>query len=155
MHKNKLTKKYFPVFPEESVLLTGLKRCKSQQLKCGLMKYYISATALKTQNTKFYEERCSFSRTDEHIFLCYSATHDQLWPVIERQSHSPDVKHYVIQFRPEDQHEPRNEVRSLNHVTHLVGFEPGTFQFYHNALTGWATLSKNQFIKTLLQKQQN
>ena len=69
MHNNKLTKKYFPVFPEESVQLTSLKRYKSQQLKCSLMKYYISATALKIQNTKFYEERCSFLGTDEHTYF--------------------------------------------------------------------------------------
>ena len=69
MHNNKLTEKYFPVFPEESVLFTSLKRCKNQQLKCGLMEYYISATALKIQNTKFYEERCYFFGTDEHTYF--------------------------------------------------------------------------------------
>ena len=33
------------------------------------MEYYISATALKIQNTKFYEERCYFFGTDEHTYF--------------------------------------------------------------------------------------
>ena len=40
-----------------------------------------------------------------------------------------------------------NEVVSINLAHHLVGFEPGTFQFICNALTHWATLSKLEFLR--------
>ena len=34
-----------------------------------------------------------------------------------------------VQVRPEGCWEPHNEVRFLRPAEHLVGFEPGTFQF--------------------------
>ena len=34
-----------------------------------------------------------------------------------------------LPIRPEGHREPRNEVGSLSPAEHLVGFEPGTFQF--------------------------
>ena len=51
-------------------------------------------------------------------------------PLSRGQPHSPDVNHCVfLHFRPEGHREPRNEVGSLSLAEHLVGFEPGTFQF--------------------------
>ena len=69
-------------------------------LKCGLMKYYFSATALKIQdfmkklipiqspslpynNSLAYGASFVYWDRRARIFLCYLATHDQLWPVIE------------------------------------------------------------------------
>ena len=43
--------------------------------------------------------------------------------------------------------EARNEVVSINLAHHLVGFEPGTFQFICSVLTHWATLSKLEFLR--------
>ena len=34
-----------------------------------------------------------------------------------------------VHTQPEGHREPRNEVGSLSPAEHLVGFEPGTFQF--------------------------
>ena len=36
--------------------------------------------------------------------------------------------------------DPRSKVGSLSPAERLVGFEPGTFRLYHNALTYYATL---------------
>ena len=52
----------------------------------------------------------------------------------------PRVNHCTIpNFQPEGNWEPSNEVESLCLAKCLVGFELGTFQFFLNALTHWAT----------------
>ena len=50
-------------------------------------------------------------------------------PLSRGQPHSPDVNHCVLHFRPKGHWEPRIEAGSLSPAEHLVGFEPGTFQF--------------------------
>ena len=45
------------------------------------------------------------------------------------QLHWPDDNHCVSTSRPDVCREPRSGVDSLSLVKHLVGFEPGTFQF--------------------------
>ena len=131
-------------------------------LKCGLMKYYFSATALKIQdfmkklipiqspslpynNSLAYGASFVYWDRRARIFLCYLATP---WPTLARYR-GDSLTHPILStvffsfVRPEGHREPRNEVGSLNPMEHLVGFEPGTFQFYHNALTHWATLPKS------------
>ena len=49
---------------------------------------------------------------------------------------------HLLKFRLESHQKPHNEVGSLNLAGHLVGFEPGTFQFICNASTHWSTLSE-------------
>ena len=44
-------------------------------------------------------------------------------------SHSLDVNHCIFYFRSKGHQEPLNEIGSLSPAKHLVGFEPGTFQF--------------------------
>ena len=58
------------------------------------------------------------------------------------QPHSPHVNHCVIQFQPEGHREPCNKLGFLSLVKCLVDFEPGTFQFYHIALTHQRTFPK-------------
>ena len=43
--------------------------------------------------------------------------------------------------------EPRNKIGSLSPAERLVGFEPGTFQFYHNVLTHLATFPQFIFLR--------
>ena len=38
----------------------------------------------------------------------------QLWAIIEEKSHSADVNHCILHFRPKGHREPRNEVGSLS-----------------------------------------
>ena len=45
----------------------------------------------------------------------------------------------LFKFQAEGHGEPLNEAGSLILAKHLVWFEPGTFQFYHSALTHYTT----------------
>ena len=40
----------------------------------------------------------------------------------------------VLDFQPKGQREPHNKVGSLSPAKYLVGFEPGTFQFFLQCL---------------------
>ena len=97
--------------------------------------------------SEFFCESYSGQRFFYLLFGCLTC---QLWAIIKWTRHSHDVNNYVIQFRsvgplsmgqfrlsvansciiqsrPEDHREPRNEVQSLGPVERLVGFEPQTF----------------------------
>ena len=65
------------------------------------------------------------------FFICYLAASQ----LTLGHYHLPNVNQYVIQFRPEHHQEPHDRVGSLNLAKSLVGVEPVTFQFYHNAST--------------------
>ena len=51
------------------------------------------------------------------------------------QPHSPDLNHFVIQFRPEGHQEPHNEVGSQSPTKYLMRFDSGAFQFLTHVLT--------------------
>ena len=93
-----------------------------------------------------------FFVADEHtyFYLLFGYLTANFALFFRGEPHSPNVKHCVIHSRHEGYHEFRSEVGSLNSANHLVGFEPGTFQFYHDTLTHRDSLPKNQFIKTFL-----
>ena len=108
-------------------------------------------SAERIQSSIFCSEFFSESYSGQRFFLSVVwLPHCQLWAIIKWTRHSPDVNNYVIQFRsvgplsmgqfrlsiansciiqsrPEDHREPRNEVQSLGPVERLVGFEPQTF----------------------------
>ena len=57
------------------------------------------------------------------------------------QDHSPNVNYCVLStFNMKAIRNHENEVGSLSPAKHLVGFEPGTLQFFHKTLTEKATL---------------
>ena len=60
------------------------------------------------------------------LFGCPTANFGSL---LRGQSHSPDVDHCVLHFRPEGHRESHNGVAFLSLAECLVGFEPGNFQF--------------------------
>ena len=76
------------------------------------------------------------------FYLLFGCPMDNFWLLSKKQSHSTDVNHCVwaIKFWPKGQQEPHKKVAFLCLVRCLVGFEPGTFQFDHNALTHLAPL---------------
>ena len=41
------------------------------------------------------------------------------------------INHCIIQLQLKDHIEPHNKAEFLTPVEHLMGFEPGAFQFYH------------------------
>ena len=53
----------------------------------------------------------------------------------------------LLKFQFQDHQKPRNEVGSVNMAEHLLGFEPGAFQFIFNALIHWPTLSELGFLR--------
>ena len=52
---------------------------------------------------------------------------------------------FILLFLHEGHREPCGEIGSLAADEHPVGFEPGTFRFDCNILTGWATLVFSYF----------
>ena len=52
-----------------------------------------------------------------------------LAPLFSGQPHQPDVNHSIYFFLTQRSPELHNEVGSQSPAEHLVGFEPGIFQF--------------------------
>ena len=74
------------------------------------------------------------------IFLTFSICHlvapGQLYAIIEGTTLLPDINHCVfINFQSKVQWQPSNMIGSVGPAEPLMGFESGSFQFDHNALT--------------------
>ena len=76
------------------------------------------------------------------FFICYLAAPQPTLGLLSRgQDHSPNVNYCVLStFNMKAIRNHENEVGSLSPAKHLVGFEPGTLQFFHKTLTQKATL---------------
>ena len=87
-------------------------------------------------NKAFYSPRMQF-----HFFVCCLATprptlgHYQVDSLIH-----PMLITALFKFRPKGHQEPRNEVVSIKPLESLAMIVPGTFRFYHKALTHQAIL---------------
>ena len=61
--------------------------------------------------------------------------HGQLMAIIEEAASLTDVNHLCFTYLTQrSRGDPHNEVGSLSPAEHLVGFEPGTFQFWSQHL---------------------
>ena len=61
MHNNKLTKKYLPIFPEESTVYTTLGTSKNQKLEMRFNEMLFLCHSCKDSKQRLYEEINSYS----------------------------------------------------------------------------------------------
>ena len=61
MHNNKLTKKYLPIFPEESTVYTTLETSKNQKVEVWFNEMLFLCHSCKDSKQIFHEEINSYS----------------------------------------------------------------------------------------------
>ena len=94
-----------------------------------------SAKDILITYTKIQEGFARFSTKYRYFSSIIWLPHGQLWAIIKGTASFANVNRCTIQFRPKGHRETRNKIDSLNSAECIVGFEPGTFRFHHNALT--------------------
>ena len=77
---------------------------------------------------------------DTFFYLLFGCPTANFRPLLRGQPHSTNLNQCIIQVSTQGSLEAYNKVGSRSLAEHLLRHELGTFGFYNNTLTYWATL---------------